>query len=117
MIDEKTLGKWKEKIIRNGAIDPELYTRYNVKRGLRNTDGSGVVVGMTQVGEVHAYIMSEGEKIPVDGELTYWGYDVQDLAAGFRRDKRYGFEETCYLLLFGELPGVKELTEFKKILA
>ncbi len=101
----------------NNQIDPELYTRYNVKRGLRNADGTGVLVGMTEVGDVHSYIIDEGEKIPVEGRLKYRGIDIYELVRGFEEDKRFGFEECCYLLLFGELPDRSRLEEFSRLLS
>lgn len=96
---------------KNNLIDQELYEKYDVKRGLRNPDGSGVMAGITKVCLVHGYIMNEGEKAPVDGKLIYRGYDLNDLAAGAISDGRYGFEEVAYLLLFGELPNKKQLTD------
>lgn len=99
------------------SIDLELYNKYNVKRGLRNSDGTGVLVGLTRVGEVHGYMVSEGEKVAVDGKLFYRGIDVEDIIAGCVREKRYGFEETVYLLLLGELPGKKSLEEFCTLMA
>lgn len=101
----------------NNQIDPELYTRYNVKRGLRNADGTGVLVGMTEVGDVHSYIIDEGEKVPVEGRLKYRGIDIYELVRGFEEDKRFGFEECCYLLLFGELPDRSRLEEFSRLLS
>lgn len=101
----------------NNQIDSELYTRYNVKRGLRNADGTGVLVGMTEVGDVHSYIIDEGEKIPVEGRLKYRGIDIYELVRGFEEDKRFGFEECCYLLLFGELPDRSRLEEFSRLLS
>ena len=86
------------------AIDPRLYDKYNVKRGLRNNDGSGVVVGLTNICCVHGYVIDEGEKRPAPGQLIYRGYDICDLISGVEKDGRYGFEETAYLLLFGNLP-------------
>lgn len=102
---------------KNNQIDPALYEKYNVKRGLRNSDGTGVLVGLTEIGDVHSYIMDEGEKVPVEGKLTYRGIDVYDLVHGFEAEKRFGFEECCYLLLFGELPDSKKLEEFSRLLA
>ncbi|HOJ09575.1 MAG TPA: citrate/2-methylcitrate synthase [Clostridiales bacterium] len=102
---------------RNNYINPELYSRYNVKMGLRNSDGTGVLVGLTEIGDVHAYIMDENEKVPVDGRLIYRGIDIYDLVAGFQNEKRFGFEECCYLLLFGQLPTQRQLEEFKWLLA
>lgn len=117
-------SKTKEQIIeelglaaeKNNRIDPELYSKYNVKRGLRNSDGTGVLVGLTEIGEVRAYVLSEGEKVPVEGTLLYRGINVTDLVNGFQKDKRYGFEECCYLLLFGELPSKSSLEEFNRLL-
>ena len=101
----------------NNQIDPELYTKYNVKRGLRNADGTGVLVGLTEIGEVHAYVIDEGEKIPVAGRLMYRGIDINNLVRGFEEDGRFGFEECCYLLLFGQLPDKKQLERFVEILS
>ncbi len=97
-------------------INPELFKKYEVKRGLRNLDGRGVLVGLTEIGEVHSYILDEGELIPVAGRLSYRGIDVRDISAGYLKDERYGFEETTYLLLFGKLPTKEELAEFETLL-
>jgi len=102
---------------RNYYIDPELYTKYNVKRGLRNADDTGVVVGLTEIGDVHAYAMEGNKKIPVEGVLTYRGINVYDIVKGFQQDKRFGFEECAYLLMFGELPKRQQLEDFNRILA
>ncbi len=96
------------------VIDPELYTRYEVKRGLRDISGKGVMAGLTEIGEVHAYIIDESEMVPCPGKLYYRGYDVEDLVRGFLGEDRFGFEETTYLLLFGDLPGKKALRDFEK---
>ncbi|MCI0469959.1 MAG: citrate/2-methylcitrate synthase [Nitrospirae bacterium] len=98
-------------------IDGELYNKYNVKRGLRNADGSGVLVGLTTIGDVHGYVLDEGEISPVDGRLRYRGIDVRDLIKGFQQEKRFGFEETVFLLVFGYLPQKHELERFTKLLA
>ncbi len=100
----------------NGLIDQEYYVRYNVKRGLRNNNGTGVLVGLTKIGDVHGYILDEGEKIPIEGRLLYRGIEISDIVSGFQKEKRFGFEEVCYLLLFGSLPNSQELDEFKTIL-
>lgn len=100
----------------NTRIDPELYVKYNVKRGLRNSDGTGVLVGLTEIGDVHGYILDEGEKTPDEGRLRYRGIDVRDMVKGFQKEKRFGFEETCYLLLFGKLPTSTELLSFDSLL-
>ncbi|MDO4563202.1 MAG: citrate/2-methylcitrate synthase [Clostridia bacterium] len=96
------------------SIEPQYYEHYNVKRGLRNADGSGVLVGLTKIGEVHGYIMDEGERNPVEGSLRYRGVDVSDIVAACQKEKRHGFEEVTYLILFGRLPDSKELELFKK---
>ena len=94
-------------------IDPALYRKYNVKRGLRNEDGTGVLVGLTTIGNVHGYIVSEGEKQAIPGELYYRGINVKDIVAADKREHRFGYEETAYLLLFGELPTLKQLIDWK----
>ncbi|NLO36711.1 MAG: citrate synthase, partial [Clostridiaceae bacterium] len=98
-------------------IDPALYGRYSVKRGLRNDDGTGVLVGLTEVGEVFSYIMDDADRIPVEGRLFYRGIEITELVNGFYGDKRFGFEETAYLLLFGELPTASQLQMFEDLLA
>lgn len=102
--------------LKKGAIDPEFYNKFEVKRGLRDSDGRGVLVGLTEIGEVHSYILDEGEMVPVPGRLIYRGYDITDLAKGFLEDNRFGFEETIYLLLFGILPDQKSLKDFEQLL-
>ena len=100
----------------HNQIEPEFYHKYNVKRGLRNLDGTGVLVGLTHVGDVRAYILEEGEKIPMPGKLYYRGIEINDLTRGFQKDKRFGFEECAYLLLTGELPNKEQLATFKQLL-
>lgn len=102
---------------KNNYIEPSLYERYNVKRGLRNSDGTGVLVGLTNIGEVHGYIMDEGERIPDQGRLLYRGIDVWDIVKNFQEEGRFGFEEVSYLLVFGQLPTPQELEEFNRLLA
>lgn len=104
-------------IVSQRIIDPELYRKYEVKRGLRDLDGKGVLVGLTEIGEVHSYIIDEGETIPVPGRLTYRGIDIKDIIDGFIRDDRFGFEEITYLLLFGSLPSKQYLHDFKELLS
>jgi len=99
------------------VINPELFHKYIVKRGLRDIDGIGVLVGLTEIGEVHSYIIDENEMIPVPGRLLYRGIDINDIVQGFFSEKRFGFEESSYLLLFGDLPDSRELESFKQILA
>ncbi|MDR1655580.1 MAG: citrate/2-methylcitrate synthase [Treponema sp.] len=109
-------GQYVSDLAGNDYIDPELYDRFNVKRGLRNADGTGVLVGLTRIGEVHGYMISEGEKVSVPGRLYYRGIDVEDLVRGAEQEGRFGFEETVYLLLFGYLPGKAELARFNTLM-
>lgn len=106
-----------EDFCKNSVIDSALYSKYGVKRGLRNSDGSGVVAGITNVCCVHGYVMSEGEKKPIEGELIYRGYNVADLVSGALNDRRFGYEEVAYLLLFGVLPNERELSGFARLIA
>jgi citrate synthase len=102
--------------VKSGTINPELYQKYNVKRGLRNADGTGVLVGLTSIGNVHGYILDENEKVPVDGRLSYRGIDVEEMVRGFQAEKRHGFHETIYLLLFGVLPTKDQLDHFNEMI-
>ena len=106
---------WTNTIEENTSIPPEAYKVDRVKRGLRNSDGTGVLAGLTKVCQVHGYIMYEDEKIPDEGKLTYRGIDVSEIVGACESENRFGYEETCYLLLFGKLPTESELTEFKKV--
>lgn len=99
------------------SIDPSYYKKYDIKRGLRNSDGTGVVAGLTKICNVHGYVLNEHEREPIDGKLIYRGIDIEDLIAGFTKGGRYGFEETIYLLLFGVLPNKIELEDFTAILS
>lgn len=98
-------------------IDPSVYERYGVKRGLRNADGTGVMAGITQIGNVRGYYIEDGEKVPMDGQLIYRGINVQELIDGFMSEGRFGYEETAYLLLFGTLPTQAQLSGFRDLLA
>ena len=111
ILDELSL-----KAERNNYIKPEFYDKFDVKRGLRNNNGTGVLVGLTEVGSVIGYEMDGDKRCPCDGELYYRGINVKDIVKGFQGDNRRGFEETIYLLLFGELPTSDELEDFKGLL-
>ena len=98
-------------------IDTELFTKYDVKRGLRDLNGKGVLAGLTNISDVRAKEIIDGVEVPAHGRLFYRGYDVKDLVTGFTKDNRFGFEEITYLLLFAKLPTEEELSSFRKILA
>ncbi len=101
----------------NSSIEAELYRKYKVNRGLRDLNGNGVLTGLTEISEIEASKVVDGEKIPCDGQLFYRGISIDELVGGFIDDKRFGFEETTYLLLFGTLPSKKELDDFRSLLA
>ena len=94
----------------------ELFKKYGVKRGLRNDDGTGVMAGLTSVGQVVGYYISDGEKVPMEGQLKYRGYQLRDLVRNCEKEKRFGFEEVTYLLLFGHLPDRETLDKFKALM-
>ena len=98
-------------------IESELFTKYEVKRGLRDLNGKGVLAGLTHISDVRATEIVNGVAVPAHGKLFYRGYNVEDLVNGFTRDNRFGFEEVAYLLLFGELPDKKELETFTELLS
>ncbi len=100
------------KIKENSVINPSLYEKYHVKRGLRNGDGTGVVAGITNICNVHGYVLNEGEVEPIPGQLIYRGYSINDLVENVEEEDRYGFEETVFLLIFGHLPNKEELKTF-----
>ena len=116
-IEDKILKKLSRKAQENNKIDAELFTKYQVKRGLRDIDGRGVLVGLTEIGDVRSYIIEENEMIPMPGKLFYRGFDIYDIVNGFMKKESFGFEETCYLLLFGNLPTRQELKDFKNLLS
>lgn len=109
-MEERKLSLY-DNITKVNSVDPELYERYPVKRGLRNSDGSGVIAGITNISNVHGYMMSEGDKIADEGKLTLRGYDLYDLLSG-DEDKRFRYEELAYLLLMGDLPTQDQLDFF-----
>ncbi|HJD13977.1 MAG TPA: citrate/2-methylcitrate synthase [Candidatus Ruminococcus avistercoris] len=103
--------------VQNSKMDVSLYAKYDVKRGLRDVNGKGVLAGLTQISNIVAYEEVDGKQVPCDGRLYYRGYNIEDLTQGFLSEKRQGFEEVTYLLLFGRLPDEQQLADFKKILA
>lgn len=117
MEDKNFFIKLEESVRESCQIDNELFDKYDVKRGLRNKDQTGVLVGLTNVGDVVGY-KKEGDKvIAVPGRLVYRGIDIEDLTQGFQKDNRHGFDETVFLLLTGKLPNKKELEEFSAHMA
>jgi citrate synthase len=109
---EKLSGR----LLQHSVIDQELYVKHHVKRGLRDLDGKGVLTGLTDISEILQNKVVDGKTVPIDGQLYYRGYNVEDIVKGFVSDGRFGFEEVTYLLLFGEMPTPEQLTEFTSIL-
>ncbi len=105
-----------DELVRYSSVNPEYFDRFEVKRGLRNRDGSGVMAGLTKVCSVDGYYIEDGERRPVEGKLKYRGIDINDIVNGCIADNRFGFEETAWLLLFGHLPTTEQLQRFNEIL-
>ncbi|MBR0154567.1 MAG: citrate/2-methylcitrate synthase [Treponema sp.] len=101
---------------KNDAINPELYEKYDVKRGLRYSNGTGVLVGLTKIGDVVGYELKDGKKVPIPGKLLYRGYDIAELVHDSEKHNDFGYEQSVYLLMFGKLPTKKQLADFKKYL-
>jgi citrate synthase len=117
MEDKKFLASLSESVTKACHIDNELFEKYDVKRGLRNSDGTGVLVGLTNIGEVIGYKKEQDKVIPIPGRLLYRGIDIDDIVTGFQKDRRHGFDETVFLLLAGRLPDSEELKNFSLYLA
>ena len=115
-LTDNQCDKFSELVNKYATIDSELYTKYNVKRGLRNSDGTGVLVGLTTVGEVTGYAMIDNEKQAIPGKLSYRGKEIREIIAA-QNGRRFSFEEVIYILLFSEVPSKKELSEFCKLLS
>ena len=96
----------------NAVIDSELYSKYDVKRGLRDVSGKGVLTGLTEVSEIRSYTIVDHDMIPCEGKLYFQGIDIEELTNGFLKEDRFGFEETAYLLIFGELPNKEQADKF-----
>lgn len=105
-----------QKMTHNSVIDTDLYSKYNVKRGLRDLDGKGVLTGLTYISTITQNKLVDGKLVPCEGELRYRGYNVKDIVDGILEDDRFGFEEVTYLLLFGDMPNEEQLKDFKKLL-
>lgn len=110
------LQRFAELCVNNGVIDKSLYGKYNVKRGLRDLNGKGVLTGLTEISEIVSKNIVDGKEVPCKGELYYRGYDVEKLVNGLLNDNRFGFEEITYLLLFGKLPDENTLKEFSNLI-
>lgn len=106
-----------DEFIKHNRIDPEVCRNLSVKRGLRNADGTGVLAGVTLIGNVRGYTVVDDERVPAEGKLIYRGIDVEDLVEGIIQENRFGFEEVVYLVLFGELPNISQLKTFTQLLA
>ncbi|MFQ9516137.1 MAG: citrate/2-methylcitrate synthase [Eubacterium sp.] len=112
------INKYADRCINNSCIDPDLYDKFDVKRGLRDRrTGKGVLTGLTEIGDVHSFETVDGVTVPCEGQLFYRGINVEEIVNGFLKEKRFGFEEVTYLLLFGELPSPKRLENFNSVLA
>ena len=109
--------KYSDKALAECQIEPSLYVEHKVNRGLRDLNGKGVLTGLTEISEIISKRQSGDQEIPCEGELYYRGYNIFDLVSGFVGEKRFGFEEITYLLLFGNLPTEDELKEFNNVLA
>jgi citrate synthase len=110
------IGKYANLVRGGGVIDNDLYGKYEVKRGLRDISGKGVLVGLTEISEIVSYIIEDGDYVPCEGKLFYRGINIEKIVQGFMSEDRFGFEEVCFLLLFGHLPGKNEFAEFAGLL-
>ena len=112
-----TVIKFADICTQNNRINPELYSKYEVKRGLRDISGKGVLTGLTDISEIVSYSIVDSDMVPCKGKLYYHGYDIEQLVEGFAGKRKFGFEETTFLLIFGKLPTRSELDEFVELLS
>lgn len=117
MISDSARNMLYQQFVKNNSIDPKYYDKYVVKRGLRNSDGTGVIAGLTNICNVHGYVVNEGEKAPIEGQLIYRGYNINDIVKNAAAENRFAYEETVYLLLMGEFPNREELAAFNEIMS
>ncbi|MDR0451465.1 MAG: citrate/2-methylcitrate synthase [Treponema sp.] len=110
------INRYSDFVVNGGVINNELYSKYEVKRGLRDVSGKGVLVGLTEISEIVSYIIEDGDLVPCEGKLFYRGINIEQIVRGFFKENRFGFEEVCYLLLFGHLPLKKEFEDFSALL-
>ena len=116
-ISKEALSSLCEELRKNNQINPDYYGRFDVKRGLRNADGTGVLAGLTRICSVEGYYIDDGERVPKDGRLIYRGINMSDIVENCEKEDRFGYEEVVWLLLFGALPTKGQLDIFKKVLA
>ena len=114
--NDSYLAEYAELCREADKVDLQLFDEYGVQRGLRDKNGNGVLAGLTNISRIESFKMQNGQKVPCEGKLWYRGYDCIELVKGFK-NKRYGFEEVAYLVLFGTLPTETELKQFQEILA
>lgn len=114
---DANIARWASMAVESSLIDRDLYKKYDVKRGLRDISGKGVLAGLTRIGEVSATAVVDGESVPAPGKLIYRGIDIEHFVEGFSAEGRMGFEEAAFLLLFGKLPRTAELAAFERLLA
>ncbi|MEE0945880.1 MAG: citrate/2-methylcitrate synthase [Acutalibacteraceae bacterium] len=112
-----TITKYSELCVKDCHIRPEMYIEHKVNRGLRDLNGKGVITGLTEISEINSRKIVDGQEVLIPGELFYRGYPIEELVEGFVKDNRFGFEETIYLILFGELPAKEDLAQFNTVLS
>jgi citrate synthase len=110
------INEYSNLVLEKGGINNELYSKYEVKRGLRDVSGKGVLVGLTEISEIVSYIIEDGDYVPCEGKLYYRGINIEKIVQGFLDENRFGFEEACFLLLLGHLPKKQEFESFSALL-
>lgn len=115
--NEQFLKNRLNRLMELNTVDDKVYKKVDVKRGLRNSDGTGVIAGVTHICNVRGYFVQDGERMPMEGNLTYRGINIQDIVDGFMNENRFGYEETAYLILFGDLPTKAQLEAFNRVLS
>ena len=116
-ISDSTIHSLCDELLKNNSIQPEDYKRFDVKKGLRNPDGTGVMAGLTKICSVEGYYIDDGERVPREGRLFYRGINMSDIVKNCKQENRFGFEEVVWLLLFGDLPTKEQLDAFTSVLA
>lgn len=116
-ISDSTIHSLCDELLKNNRIQPEDYKRFDVKKGLRNSDGTGVMAGLTKICSVEGYYIDDGERVPREGRLFYRGINMSDIVKNCKQENRFGFEEVVWLLLFGDLPTKEQLDAFTSVLA